>query len=498
MEMKLPWTKSQKEFIGQIFKTLNGGIISVVGVGNGQKPNGSWDNKFILECSRCSLDKDLFPLGSLTSDKFRLSRGIYPCMCGKSFKPNRLQKIKMVKRLCEDRGYKLLSEISGRLTLYCNLCSQDKDLWGENSIQVQYEDFATGSTPCGCAPICTYTENQNKVRVLRECQQRGDIQFLGWAEGYKGSHTKLKLKNVNSKLEWESTKLNAFLRGVGSYEDKAEKCRKANTPLIESILNTLTSTCHNVTDIRRYEGNVLTRYDKECIEYQCKFCSYDTYVINGVCDGWFKTRPRELRKGSLSCRCSKTYKWSEPQQKLKVFNVCKREGLIFIGWCGGVYSGVDKSRILWKCYCGNNNNTSLSNFINRGRRCSYCSCGGYKVSKPSQIYLVRWFHKGGSFLKFGVTNRHHIVRVKEQQRKSPSLEYEVLAVYEHQSGGVVLSCETFIKNAFSTGVIPKHILPSGYTETVEDNKYNYDTILKAFNDFKLTRLTTVNNKLLHK
>lgn len=96
------WTKSQRDFIGSTFKTPKGGVLTVVGVSRdkvGTQP------KFICECSVCSLDKELWEYGSITTTKPRLLNYNIPCGCSKSPVWKESQYYVRVKRRCKELGY---------------------------------------------------------------------------------------------------------------------------------------------------------------------------------------------------------------------------------------------------------------------------------------------------------------------------------------------------------------------------------------------------------
>lgn len=69
------WTKGQREFIGTQFPTPRGGVLTVVGVSE-NRTSFKYIN-FVYECSLCSLDTELFPLGSLYTSKNSLLKVRY-------------------------------------------------------------------------------------------------------------------------------------------------------------------------------------------------------------------------------------------------------------------------------------------------------------------------------------------------------------------------------------------------------------------------------------
>ncbi|UUW39699.1 hypothetical protein VP14_012 [Vibrio phage VPMCC14] len=135
------WTTKQREFVGTTFKTKKGGVLTVTGVSKDTKGTVH----FILHCSICSSDCELFPEEKLTSVKSSLIKGQVPCGC--SFNPK-------------------------------------------------------------------WDEEQNYIRVVRECEVKGYI-FHGWFGEYEGIHTYLHLENQRSGNEWNSTTINNLILGHG-------------------------------------------------------------------------------------------------------------------------------------------------------------------------------------------------------------------------------------------------------------------------------------------
>ena len=94
-------TEYQKKFIGTKFPTPKGGIITVIGVDDN---DSNVNVKFIVECSICSKDKELFP-DNLLITKSHLIGGSCPCGCPKIPKWDERQYKVIIKRVCDERGY---------------------------------------------------------------------------------------------------------------------------------------------------------------------------------------------------------------------------------------------------------------------------------------------------------------------------------------------------------------------------------------------------------
>lgn len=79
--------------------------------------------------------------------------------------------------------------------LSCSTCSKDQELHGDGLFQSSKSNLLAGTLPCGCSPKHHYTEEQNKIRINRICEERG-VKFLGWSGEYKtkSGYTKLLLE----------------------------------------------------------------------------------------------------------------------------------------------------------------------------------------------------------------------------------------------------------------------------------------------------------------
>ena len=208
--------------------------------------------------------------------------------------------------------------------------------------------------------------------------------------------------------------------------------------------------------------------------YTCPDCSKDEYSAMGISSGVFETTQKGLTKGLISCRCSKSYRWTREELEYKIKKLIKQEGHTeFLGWDNN--NNTPRSRVLWICSNGHHCSTRVKGFINMGTRCSTCAQRGFSKHKAGTFYLVRWFGFGNSYLKYGITNRQYTKRIGAQ-KGTTKLEYEVLSVYFHEDGHIVSDVENKIKSLFTESACPKDLLPDGYTETVEDTLENISII----------------------
>lgn len=63
------------------------------------------EERYILECSVCSSDNELFPYGTIKATASNLHKGSLPCGCSCGYKYNERQYMLIIKRLCKEIGY---------------------------------------------------------------------------------------------------------------------------------------------------------------------------------------------------------------------------------------------------------------------------------------------------------------------------------------------------------------------------------------------------------
>ena len=95
-------TSKVDHFIGSTFNTPKGGVLLVVG-----KERLNKRTKYIVECSICSKDRELFP-ENFKIAKDHLLGGRVPCGCSEKPERSPLQYEVLIKRRCKETGYEFL------------------------------------------------------------------------------------------------------------------------------------------------------------------------------------------------------------------------------------------------------------------------------------------------------------------------------------------------------------------------------------------------------
>ena len=102
-----------------------------------------------------------------------------------------------------------------KFILVCDVCSKDEELWPYGSIRQTKVSLLKTKGFCACSSSqVTWSEKQYKIRVERECNNRG-YTFHGWAEPFKRNTTKLDLSNPVTGNRWQSTHINNLFVGKG-------------------------------------------------------------------------------------------------------------------------------------------------------------------------------------------------------------------------------------------------------------------------------------------
>ncbi|CAM0108253.1 endonuclease [Vibrio phage 166E36-1] len=146
----------------------------------------------------------------------------------------------------------------------------------------------------------------------------------------------------------------------------------------------------------------------------------------------------------------------------------------------------ETSDVNYYCNCCNSTFHTKRHYLLSGRvPCGCANSPNFKRHLPANLYLVRWYGYGNSYLKFGITNKGTDVRVNQQKAKTTHLDFEIVSNFYDKSGQLIWDCEKAIKTNMDTAVCPKKWLPDGYTETVYDTQENLDKILSIIETFNL-------------
>jgi len=182
------------------------------------KKVGNKDKLYILECSTCSEDKELWPTGTIKIKKGNLERGYIPCGCSKAPKWTEEQYKIRVKRECDNIGFAFL----GWYGIF-NGCDTYLDLYNPISfnrwLTTKIDNLFQGVRD----PCLRSINGTNKTRIpkkVRESQIKNILSkensvWIGWGEEYS---------NNESRFWWKCPKGCITLSAIRGFIDSSTRC----------------------------------------------------------------------------------------------------------------------------------------------------------------------------------------------------------------------------------------------------------------------------------
>lgn len=143
--------------------------------------------------------------------------------------------------------------------------------------------------------------------------------------------------------------------------------------------------------------------------------------------------------------------------------ICEEVGYEFIGFVNGYEN--KRSKFTYICTIHGEQSATYHNFVTIGSRCGGCSKSGYDTSKGGYLYVILWTGEDNSFIKFGITNKPVVSRIKQLSRYT---KYVPKLIWEQffDDGREPKAIESAIKKSgISTKVVEKEDFPDGFTET---------------------------------
>ena len=359
--------------------------------------------------------------------------------------------------------------------IFCPICAKDPEMYGEGLFFVDGQYKRKQLVPCGCSKNHKYTESQFIILVKRELSktQHKGLSFVKLSEEFNGYDTRFEIMcathgvftTLLDNIRYKKSNNSACTKCSGTYvktpEEYTEHC---NSQYVDQNFKFFLPEDLPELDHSKY------------VYYSCPKCSNDEYVKEGICSGVFRLHKTQINKKAISCRCSSGFYWKEPHVKYQITKIIKEENLKdkFIGFVDGYKNNT--SKFIRECQDHGEYTTTVVNFKNRRDGCPLCYKSRFNSSKPAYVYLVRWYGFGEEYLKFGITNREVIARVKEQYSKC-DLDYEILSSYYFENGILAEKLENIIKDNFETSLCSKTFMRNGHTETTSVDNYELISFL---------------------
>lgn len=155
-----------------------------------------------------------------------------------------------------------------------------------------------------------------------------------------------------------------------------------NDPFIGKVF--ITPKDGKITVIRSPAG----KESKKKYEVSCSTCNRDSEIFP---DNFYITK-YNLTKGIIPCACSKSYRWSVEQYKIRIKRKCGENGCIFLG-----FEEWDGSRTKLKLSCNDHgewSSTSIDNFFSEKRDKGCKSCQKVKLRTPDKEMINRFLSTG--------------------------------------------------------------------------------------------------------
>ena len=247
--------------------------------------------------------------------------------------------------------------------------------------------------------------------------------FHGWKDGFKGANgTKVVLSDITQGNSWDTTSLGSFLRGAEN--PKSYVNRKLGKTLKVHI--------DEIKETNAFpESTVFKRVKGRLWEIICPVCKEDDYTTKGGCSYTFEADIGSLKKGHLSCRCSRNHKWTKAERMYQITTICNEVGGSFENY--NPIRNLGKERFTFICKEDHRSCTSVDNFFHKRGKCRICADlvrrtgNGYyegRVLENDTLYIVK-FPSG--YIKVGRSFRIK-QRMKELRRLSKETP-EVIGLY---------------------------------------------------------------------
>ncbi|NIB39082.1 GIY-YIG nuclease family protein [Pseudomaricurvus alkylphenolicus] len=492
------------EQIGKKYTTPTGSTITIVGM-NGKTGK---NHRFVLHCSVCSDDTELFP--ELLAKKAYLDNDQFPCNCGTRPLFSETQRAVLVSREAKKRGLTFLGfkpPYEGTRSHLRLSCPEHGDYEG-----IRYGDFMRGQRGCKRCKTAGRSKRAKSAFVGTTFDTpNGGVLTVKEPVGKYGSYLNYEvhcsicsadkelwpvISCIKTRLEsgyipcgcndrWMPTrdqyivqaKREAARRGLifdGMVNESFTKITKAIARLrcpdhgpIEVSLRTLlkrdSDTCRKCVDVKsaaieakRVIGEKFHTPVGSTLEIigwngetgAKKHYFYECSVCSSDSELFPELRSRyyRVRDGSYPCGCSESPSWTEEQNKIRVQRVADSRGYLFHGWAEEY--NCRQTRLLLECpEHGIWRTSGINHFTLRGQGCPACGGTGYNPCELGYLYVLRSDEKGG-IIKVGISNELDS-RIARLKRKTP-FDFEIMNVLECTDGNIPRLLETEAKRTLTS------------------------------------------------
>lgn len=242
-----------------------------------------------MYCERCSPLTDIFPHGlKITYAQFK--KGSFPCLCGKSCKLEDDQLVNHLNRITPAH-YKVLgtNKLKGskkKVYIWCDICSEDFELFPDPTFEIKTSHLLNGIKPCGCSSSYRYSDYEREVKARRKLESKG-FTLLGVDGRYVLSFNPLTGNEWKIPFNYLSSDKHIIDPSLTS-----EKLRNSLLKEEQEHIRDFISTG------KFHKDTVFKRSKSESKNSS----SWD--VVCGECGEYFTKSLSSLKRGQKSCNCS--------------------------------------------------------------------------------------------------------------------------------------------------------------------------------------------------
>lgn len=253
---------------------------------------------YILKCSTCLQDSELFGQGYFRSIKSNLVKRQIPCGCARRPRWSQVQKTVLARRVLLSTSYTLKSilpfEGKDMIEVHCARCAKDPELFGQGNFVTRLSNMRKGQVPCGCGKGVQWSQEQFYVLCSRKAKEFG-YKFLGFVGEWEGIYTRVSLV-CDKHSEWSTGCINHLINGDrGCPECGRDNNRAAITKPDDIMVKSFLNSKSFPPDTKFWRSERLnSRGYPSYWYYSCPDCG-EIGEATGPC----------LQKGNRSCSCSK-------------------------------------------------------------------------------------------------------------------------------------------------------------------------------------------------
>lgn len=430
------------------FETPKGGVLVVVGIGGRRTSH----KLYLLKCSLCGKDKELYGQGLFTASKEHLLRGTLPCGCSQRVVHNEDQYKTLVARECIKKCitfHGFYEEFCGNRTKLKLSCKEG------HLFNPTISNFLRG-TSCGvCGKMAAAHKRRRGDKGLKKeiaSKLADTVSFVKFADfsGVGASRKRRVVLSCSKHGDFE-TSVGSVLLGSGCTKcgrDRAREssCKSGAFYEAEAKRNAAEKGLE-VIGIADHSGH------RSVFLVRCKH-------------GVFPASFRGLRHWGSSCKECKTEKLRTSAHKTSDYKIvhnsifaCERIGLSFLKVCERTQNIRDQKVLV---FCPMHGEMEV-NYFNLHRLCTGCPLCAGKNQQQAYVHQVR-DRDIPVALKLGIA-KDWARRLRHLNNKN-LFQMENLGVWEFDTVNSCKTAERECKQTLNTGVLSAREMKDGWTETV--------------------------------